>query len=179
MTSKGTQGNFTPRQGGGGGGNSQQRGGQPGGPPGPGSNRDEVVSRVVSHIAALNSFDKYEAAQMVKDAEEIASVISDDLKNSQMRRIYGMVKQLESERRAAGKHEDRDHNTRDALELLRPRLAYAAGRNFGVAPLRAILGAAIDAVNRQQDAERFDKSFRRFIDFFEAIVAYNTSRNRR
>ncbi len=78
------------------------------------------------------------------------------LTTSQIRNIFGEVKRME----ASG-------YDRNRLILLKPRLAYAAGRHRGaVEDLRDVLVAAIDAVD---DAARF----KNFVNFFEAILAYH------
>lgn len=155
-------------------GGSQNRGGYP---PRGGQNeqQDTEVRRIREAISKLPSFDLYQPADMVKDALKLSQVISDDLKNTQLRRLYGMVKRIESIRRAS-KAAERDQETRDQLELLRPRLFYAAGRQPGVRPVRDIMDEAITSVNKQQKPENYQKAFQRFIDFFEALVAYSTKR---
>jgi CRISPR-associated protein Csm2 len=57
------------------------------------------------------------------------------------------------------------------LILLKPKLAYAVGRNSkvkGLEILRDILGSAIDLV-----AEKKEPRFQNFCRFFEAILAYH------
>lgn len=80
------------------------------------------------------------------------------LTTSQIRNIYGMVKQMEM----------RGFNA-DEFVLLKPKLAYAAARagERGVQELRDVLTWAIDAV------ESDEGKFARFVDFFEAILAYH------
>jgi CRISPR-associated protein Csm2 len=80
------------------------------------------------------------------------------LTTSQIRNVYGMVKKME----LTGFQSDE-------LILLKPKLAYAAARadNEGARELRNVLSWAIDEVG--SDA----KHFGRFVDFFEAILAYH------
>ncbi len=94
---------------------------------------------------------------------EIAERLGPHLKNgrlttSQIRNIYGMVKQMEI-------------RGFDATEfvLLKPKLAYAAARANvqGAHELKDVLTWAIDEVGA--DATKFA----RFVDFFEAILAYH------
>jgi len=61
------------------------------------------------------------------------------------------------------------------LNMLKPKLDYQTARSPEVARLRDVLSAAIDEVNRAGDAEERDKRFRRFMDLFEAILAYHRS----
>ncbi len=178
--------------------------------------QDHAVQQISGQIRTLAGFDQFAAKDMVLAARQIANAISDDLKNSQLRRLYGMVKKIESQRRTQdrrGNEQERDHYTAEQLELLRPRLFYAAGRQAGVRPLRDIMDEAITAVNKRaydslppipedepvpgedkamkgakskarKDAvaaakktvDDYEAAFKRFIEFFEAIVAYNTKR---
>jgi len=84
-------------------------------------------------------------------------VAGEDLGRTQVRNIYGMVKAFESKR-------DRDY---DQLKLLIPKLHYAAARESKLVPLVEALSDSIMLVGK--DAGRF----KRFADFFEAVVAYH------
>jgi len=59
------------------------------------------------------------------------------------------------------------------LNMLKPKLAYQTKRKKEVAGLEKILVEAIDEVNRAKDEETRNKRFSRFMNFFEAIVAYH------
>lgn len=80
------------------------------------------------------------------------------LTTSQIRNIYGMVKQMEM----------RGFDANEFV-LLKPKLAYAAARadTQGARELKDVLTWAIDEVGN--DEARFG----RFVDFFEAILAYH------
>lgn len=103
-----------------------------------------------------------------------------DLTNSQIRNIFGTARQIEARRRSvylsgSGAGEEISA-TRRELILLKPKLAYQAARHnkAGLNMLRDWLTAAIDAVvesgqSHQQDDERFQ----RFMEFFEAVLAYH------
>ena len=80
------------------------------------------------------------------------------LSKSQIRNIYGAVKQMQM-KGGLDPHK---------LLMLKPKLAYAAKRHGkGVNMLKEILTPAIDMVG--DDPANFD----RFVDFFEAILAYH------
>jgi CRISPR-associated protein Csm2 len=55
------------------------------------------------------------------------------------------------------------------VELLKPRLAYAA-RHEEVKPLKKVLDKAIDGV---KNSNRKEKAFENFLRFVESIVAYH------
>jgi CRISPR-associated protein Csm2 len=93
------------------------------------------------------------------------------LTTSQVRGFFGAVRQIEAEV-GSGEKELGD-STHRKLVLLKPKLAYQAQREIdnrkgeGVLRLKEVLAPAIELVGR--DATRF----RRFVEFFEAILAYH------
>lgn len=106
------------------------------------------------------------AKQMVEFAEALAKEIAKDVSTSQIRNAYGTVKKLEMQSAF------NDKSYRELL-LLKPKLAYARGRCSGskkeiFVKLENALSTAIDAV----DVKR-PETFKRFCNFFEAILAYH------
>jgi CRISPR-associated protein Csm2 len=102
---------------------------------------------------------------LVEIAERLGPRLKDGhLTTSQIRNIYGMVKRMEISGFDA--HE---------FVLLRPKLAYAAARaartardnERGAQELKDVLTWAIDEVGADET------KFARFVDFFEAILAYH------
>ena len=94
---------------------------------------------------------------LVEVAEQVGSRLQrDQLTTSQIRNVFGTVKMMEM--RGFEPHE---------FVLLKPKLAYAAARHRSVATLKTVLSRAIDEVGN--DETKFD----RFVDFFEAILAYH------
>jgi len=76
------------------------------------------------------------------------------LSSSQIRNVLDRIQRM-------GKYDN------EKLQILRPLLAYAAGRHGGkVKELQKIVDQAIRKVNNE-------KSFENFKNFFEAIVAYH------
>lgn len=101
------------------------------------------------------------AREMVQFAEKFGRKYKQDITTSQIRNAYGNMKKLEM----AGWQ---DARTQREVLLLKPRLAYAAGRHRGdgLKNLKTVMDSAIDAVTDKA-------SFQRFCQFFEAIVAYH------
>ena len=101
------------------------------------------------------------AKQMVEYAEKLGMDLKQqNVTTSQIRNVYGNMKKLEM----SGWQKSR---TQRELLLLKPRLAYAAGRHGGgLRDLKKVMDFAIDAVTDEE-------SFQRFCQFFEAIVAYH------
>lgn len=96
---------------------------------------------------------------LVELAERVGKQVKNDgLTTNQIRNIYGLVKKMEMKGFSA--HE---------LMMLKPKMAYAAARasGRGAQILSKVLSDAIDAVG--SDASKFP----RFVDLFEAILAYH------
>lgn len=98
-----------------------------------------------------------------------------DLRLNQLRRFLDALRRIEVELK--GKIDDDkesileiDFNSvKDSVELLRPKLAYAAGREEKVKPLMNVLDPAIKAVTRNGKKEAFVKLLR----LVESIIAYH------
>ncbi len=96
---------------------------------------------------------------LVKEAEKFGKQLARNLTTSQIRNIYGAVKKMQMKGGELDTHK---------LLMLKPKLAYAAKRHGGgVETLKDVLTQAIDHVGN--DLKRFN----RFVDFFEAILAYH------
>jgi len=98
---------------------------------------------------------------LVAYAEELGEKLAKTLATSQIRRVFGPVKQLQARY---------DPNK---LQMLKPKLVYMAARaGRGAKTLREALSAAIDEV-LTGDADQEQERFRRLVDFFEATLAYH------
>lgn len=125
----------------------------------------EQIKKRINTLADLSS---YGAKDLVRDAEKLAKSIG-DLKTAQVRKIYGTVKGMEMDFKGGTFNLDR-------VILLRPKLAYAANKKREVSPLQEVLDACIGKI-REGDEGR--KDFERFVNFFEAILAYHREHGRR
>ena len=100
---------------------------------------------------------------LVKEAEQLGKQLSKNLTKSQIRNIYGAVKKMQMKGGILA-------NSHTFL-MLKPKLAYAAKRHErqskGLETLRDVLTQAIGYVGNHQG------NFNRFVDFFEAILAYH------
>lgn len=111
-----------------------------------------------------------DAEVLVKQAGSIGTALADELTTSQIRNVFGTVRQIEMLWRPQGTAEEHGQAVRQLL-LLKPKLAYQAKRQRGrgVEKLEGVLVPAIDMVEGNRDR------FQNFVDFFEAIVAYHVA----
>jgi CRISPR-associated protein Csm2 len=107
---------------------------------------------------------------LVERAEQIGETLARQLTTSQIRNIFGTVRQIEMSWTTQATEDERRWAARQ-LMLLKPKLAYQARRERGkgVEQLAGILVPAIDLVGEDQ------QRFQQFVDFFEAILAYHTA----
>jgi len=133
------------------------------------SEHSQQGERQQSPIAEMK--EKIKKYQKLKDipAEELISIADktgkhlkdNDLKTTQIRRFLDGVRKIDVQF-DRGKAFNKDN-----VILLKPKLAYAAGRQQSVKPLMEILDPAISA-----GAESYE-SFKKLIALIEGIVAYH------
>lgn len=109
------------------------------------------------------------AAQlMVIKAEAWGRYLKDQgLKTSQIRAIFGHVRQLEMNWPREGGDPAYVRSAVRDLILLKPKMAYQGQRVKEVKPLADLLAQCVDQVDERRD------HFQRFVEFFEAILAYH------
>lgn len=115
------------------------------------------------------------AEMVVKWADQVGKSSKESgLTTNQIRALFGEVRQIEAQWSMG--NENRQKAAR-RLILLKPKMAYRARRERGrgVQELVDVLNPALDEVIREKDTARQDDSFKRFVEFFEAILAYHKS----
>lgn len=106
--------------------------------------------------------------ELVKFAEQTAiTLVGNNLRNTQIRNIFTEVRKIDALRM-----QDPDAALR-RLQMLKPKLAYQAARQKAVKLLQNVLTEAVNQVAQIQDPEKREKAFDRFMDLFEAILAYH------
>ncbi|MDQ7040779.1 MAG: type III-A CRISPR-associated protein Csm2 [Rhodothermus sp.] len=89
-----------------------------------------------------------------------------DIKTAQLRNVFAHINRMRTRWR---RDQDREQIRRD-LVMLKPRLAYAGGRQQAVRPMSDTFRNAIDAVLKSNN---FDAALRNFFDLIEGVVAYH------
>lgn len=122
-----------------------------------------MADRIAGELERLETMKSLSAERLVEYAEEVGDFLANKvrLKTSQIRRFLDAVTRIKS--KSFG-NKDVDFE-RESL-LLRPKLAYAAGRQDQVKPLMAVLDPCMRKVKGEED-------FLNFARFVEAIIAYH------
>lgn len=138
---------------------------------GSGWNIDGVLADIPAIIGRTDMGQK-----LIERADEVAKNIvgekRDEVTTSQIRNIFGPVRQIQliwkgSENATVGLRK---------VTLLRPKIAYQSKRvnKPGFRSLERVLDKAIEEIGKGQTVAEQTERFRRFVEFFEAIVAYHT-----
>lgn len=124
-----------------------------------------VADEIVGQLKPLQNLAALSTDTLVEQAEKLGDFLANRvrLKTSQIRKFLDAVNEIKSK---GVQRPDNDPFFRSQCMLLKPKLAYAAGRQDEVKPLMAVLALCIDKVRTKED-------FTRFYRFVEAIIAYH------
>lgn len=127
-----------------------------------GGEGSSVADQVVKEIGELQTLSGLGADRLVALAEQLGDFLANRirLKTSQIRKFLDAVNEIKS------KSTQEEADFRSACMLLKPKLAYAAGRQDEVKPLMAVLVPCINKVHNKND-------FMNFYRFVESIIAYH------
>ncbi|SHK45469.1 type III-A CRISPR-associated protein Csm2 [Rhodothermus profundi] len=89
-----------------------------------------------------------------------------NIKTAQLRNVFAHINRM----RTRWRHDQDFQKLRRDLVMLKPRLAYAAGRQREVREMSEAFRKAINAVLASKD---FGEALRNFFDLIEAVVAYH------
>jgi CRISPR-associated protein Csm2 len=116
----------------------------------------------------------YNNAETLKDLleriDKFAEELKSGVKTTQIRKFYDKLRSLEQKleksKLSSQKKEELNEQVRIGVLSLKPLLAYAVGRNKQLRNLVDVLNVAIDKVKDYDD-------FKKFVEFFQTIVAYH------
>lgn len=113
------------------------------------------------------------AETLVKKARELGSELKAKLTTSQIRALFGEVRQIQAQWSLGG---DQRQLARRRLILLKPKMRYRTRKKEGskaVEELVNVLEPALDLVIEAKDEKIQEQRFNHFVQFFEAILAYH------
>jgi CRISPR-associated protein Csm2 len=127
----------------------------------------------MSEIQTIMTADEY-GKTLVAYAQNVAQPLAKTLKTTQIRKIFTEVRKIES----LWFDSDRKIDAVRRLNMLKPKMAYQAKRQEkkGISPLKPLTDALTEAINAivaVNDQEQMDIRFKRFVELFEAILAYH------
>jgi CRISPR-associated protein Csm2 len=124
-----------------------------------------IADQVIREVNQLHSLESLSAERLVEMGSQMGDFLANRirLKTSQIRKFLDAVNEIKS--KSAQQATD-DAFFRSECILLKPKLAYAAGRQDEVKPLMSVLVPCIDRVHKKAD-------FSNFYRFVEAIMAYH------
>ncbi len=121
--------------------------------------------------------------ELVKFAEITAQqLVTNQLTRGQIRNIFTEVRKIEALWDAEGvkKPDERDYNKAlRRLVMLKPKMDYQTSRIPQVQRLKEVLAEGIDEVAKGKDNKEKDERFKRFMNLFEAILAYHRAKGGR
>ena len=128
----------------------------------------KIAEEIAGEMKKLGSLAGLEAEALVEYGKKMGrSLAKAGLRTTQIRKFLDAVNKISAE--SVGK---KDFPFRERTILLKPKLAYAAGRENKAKPLMAVLDSCMDKVRNKED-------FSRFARFVESIVAYHRYYNGR
>lgn len=109
------------------------------------------------------------AELLVQTSDRLGAALAKPLSTSQIRSIYSEVLRIKANWLESGREaKEKKERAKRAFILLRPKMQYRARKEGGaVRQLVDVLEPAAKFVNNDE------KNFRRFFDFFQAILAYH------
>ena len=118
----------------------------------------------------LDNIATMEPDEIVRKADDIAqSITKDKLKTGQIRNFYSAITRMRTD--LANKDEKYMEHLKKDITMLKPKLAYAAGRQTAVrATFYPVMKSAIDGVIKSNYSE---PAFNNFFMLAESIVAYH------
>jgi len=126
--------------------------------------RPSVVDEIVKKVGALGKLEDLSADDLVEFCDQFGNELKEDkVTTSQMRKVFNEIKSMHRETRSPGHQEAFNP---DRVKLLKPKIAYLAGRETRLKPFKRVMDALIDKVRDEHD-------FGRLADFMEAVIAYH------
>lgn len=116
-----------------------------------------------------------DVSRLVDTAKEVGNSLARQLTTSQIRNIFGEVRRIQMNWPPdSAKDKGKADEAFRSVVLLQPKLAYQAKRERGrgVEELQMVLDPCIDEIRKAPEDKR-QLYFTRFVDFFEAILAYH------
>ena len=113
------------------------------------------------------------AEVLIRRSEQLGQSLKNaGLTTSQIRALFGEVRQIQAQWSMS---DDQQQLAYRRMVLLKPKMAYRARKERGkaVGDLVAVLDPALDEVMKEKGLKKQREAIQRFVDIFEAILAYH------
>ncbi|MBW6480336.1 MAG: type III-A CRISPR-associated protein Csm2 [Bacteroidales bacterium] len=117
----------------------------------------------------MEDLDKIHPEQLIKAAEDKGKALSKNLKTNQVRNFFSAVLSIKNKVELMG-NDFKFNEIETELILLKPKLAYAAGRQTSVRPFKEFVDEALEALIKAKDKK---KALENFFSLVESFVAYH------
>jgi CRISPR-associated protein Csm2 len=136
--------------------------------------QESVIKRKIEELLRDKTWATVDKAQLVQVASDCGKALAGSTGRegttgvgvTQVRNIYDEFVRIRTQRQRT------DGDLRGHLQLLKPRIAYAAGREKRLRDFADGLTAAIDGACETSDDREFEKSVDGLLEFVEAMVQY-------
>jgi CRISPR-associated protein Csm2 len=135
----------------------------------------DIASKIVHKVDQFEGLQEYTIRELVEDTDKLGSYLAKKgLKTTQIRKFLDAVNQVKVKLDTS---KSATQEASDEVQLLRPKLAYAAARQSKkndpgpVEPFKVVLEAAIKKV--RQEPVYFQEDFKRLTQLIESIIAYH------
>ena len=138
---------------------------------------DPRVEEIINKIRNLDKFSSYpvkEFAEEKGDADIIAEVCRGSLKSAQMRRFFDQSRTIQRDLKyRPGEYETNWEKASPKISMLQPLLRYANARRVIPKDFLQVMIASLGKIDvGSNEKDKIDNYFR-FMEFFQAIVAYH------
>ena len=117
----------------------------------------------------MENLDIIKAEALIEEAKNKGKAFAEkEIKTNQIRNFFGAVVLIKND--MLSMNEFNFSMIEPKLVLLKPKLAYAAGRQKKVESFKTFMDDAIDAVLKANDKE---KAVKNFFNLIESVVAYH------
>jgi CRISPR-associated protein Csm2 len=134
---------------------------------------DKDVEKIKNEIEKLTMLKCMTAESFAKEegyADDIAWKLNGKLKNTQLRRFFDSIKEIER-KLSKNKDDTKWEEVEVDFYLLKPKLAYARGRNLIPEEFYQIVKTSLNKVDSGDNKDKIE-SFKVFFQFLQSIIAY-------
>ncbi len=123
--------------------------------------RPSVVDGIIRKVSGLDKLADLSGDDLVRFSDDFGMELKESkVTTSQMRKIFSEIKHIHREAQSTKRFNI------DRVKMLKPKIAYLAGREDKLKPFKRVMDTFIDKVGDGED-------FARLASFMEAVMAYH------